>query len=372
MDYRRKPGGTEREALERIVCLDEKTGEVLWTDDWETHYREIMQSYETGPRATPSIDGDRVYAIGAVGHIRCVNLETGDLIWSKDSREEYNITIPIWGIASSPIVDGEKVIFITGGDSNDQVKAFNKMTGEVIWSALPTDYELGYSQPVIFEAGGVRQLIIWNPKGIHSLNPETGEVYWTHPMQVRGQMAIATPIMSGSKLLVSSFYSGTVLMELDENKPTAKLLWEIKGKGEMPDKTEGLHSVITTPIIEGDYFYGTCSYGEFRGLSLTTGERLWVSDKLTRQGRWGSAFLVKHEDRYFMVNDVGELMIVKFTPEGPDVISRTQLIEPDTNSGFGPGRLFASTVNWVHPAYANRHVIIRNDQEILRASLEKK
>lgn len=373
MDYKPKPGTTLMEANERVICLDEKTGDLIWQDGWETHYREIMQSYHTGPRATPTIDGDRVYAMGAAGNIRCLDMKTGKLIWSKDCRAEYKTTVPIFGMSSSALVDGNKVIFITGGDhgSNAQLKAFDKMTGKEIWHALPANYELGYSQPMILEAGGKRQLIIWDPKALHSLNPETGEVYWSEPMAVAGAMAIATPVKSGNKLLVSSFYSGSMPMELDSSKPAATKIWAIKGKGELPDKTEGLHAVITTPIIEGDYFYGTCSYGMFRGLKLSTGERVWANDKLIRQGRWGSAFLVKNGDRYFMNNDDGDLLIMKFTPEGPIEIDRTKLIAADTNSGFGPRRLYASTVNWVHPAYANKHIIVRNDHEILRASLEK-
>ena len=126
---------------------------------------------------------------------------------------------------------------------------------------------------------------------------------------------------------------------------------------------------MTTPIVEGSHFYGTCSYGELRGLSLNDGERLWENKELTRQGRWGSMFWVKNGDRYFVNNDLGELLIVRFAPTGPELIDRAKLIEPDTHCGFGPRRFFDDVVNWVHPAYANRHVIIRNDSEIRRVSL---
>ncbi len=371
MDYKAKPDSTLMEALERVVCLDEITGETIWENGWETHYREIMQSYHTGPRASPTIDGDRVYTLGAAGTIRCIDMATGKTIWGKDCREDYDTTIPIFGMSSSALVDGDRAIFITGGEGGGQVKAFNKLTGEEIWRALPTDYELGYSQPIIFESGGVRQLIIWDIQALHSLNPVTGEVYWSVPHRVQNVMAIATPVKSGNYILVSSFYSGSMLVELDPAKPGAKKVWEVKGKSEMPTKTVGLHSVITTPVIEEDYFYGTCSYGMFRGLKLMTSERVWENDKLSRQGRWGSGFLVKHGDKYFFNNDNGDLLILKLTPEGPIEIDRTHLIDPDTNSGFGPRKLFASTVNWVHPAYANKHIVIRNDHEILRASLEK-
>ncbi|MAV36174.1 MAG: pyrrolo-quinoline quinone [Planctomycetaceae bacterium] len=371
MDYRPKPDTETAEAIERVICVDEATGKLLWADEWETHYREIMGSYRTGPRATPTIDGDRVYAIGAVGHIRCLDLPSGKLIWSKDSRAEYELLPPTFGISTAPIVDGDLVIFATGGKQREQLRAYDKLTGREVWKAVSVNYELGYSQFVIYEHAGARQLIYWDPQSLRSLDPQTGKVYWNVPMVVRGAMAIATPVKSGSKLLVSSFYSGSMLVELDDSRPRAKRLWHIQGSGERPNQTLGLHSVITTPIIQGDYFYGTCSYGEFRGLNLTTGKRIWTNEKLTRQGRWGSAFLVAQRDRYFMINDVGELLIMRFSPTGPEEIDRTKLIDPDTESGYGPQRYFNSVVNWCHPAFANRHVIIRNDHEMFRTSLAK-
>ena len=160
-----------------------------------------------------------------------------------------------------------------------------------------------------------------------------------------------------------------MLLRLHDTEPAADVVWKVGGKGERPQQTRGLHAMITTPIIEGDHFYGTGSYGELRGLRLSDSERLWTSDKLTRQGRWGAMFWVKQGDRYFVNNDVGELLIMQFTPEGPIELDRVQLIEPNTDCGYGPRRFAAAMVNWVYPAYANRHIVIRNDSEILRASL---
>lgn len=371
MDYRPKPETKRAEAIERVICLDEETGELLWKHEWETHYREMMDSYNTGPRATPTIDGDLVFAIGAAGHIRCLDLTSGKLQWEKDSRREYQLTPPTFGTSTAPIVEGDLVIFATGGPDQEQVRAFNKHTGEEIWKAIHANYELGYSQFIVYEHAGARQLIYWDPQALRSLNPQTGKLYWEVPMDVGGAMTIATPVKSGSRMLVSSFYSGSMLVDLADDRPAAKKRWHIKGTSEFPKGTAGLHAVITTPIIEGDYFYGTCSYGEFRGLELSTSERIWTNKDITRQGRWGSAFLVRHKDRYFMTNDVGELLIIRFSPDGPQVIDRTQLIEPDTESGYGRRKYANSIVNWCHPAFANKHVIIRNDHQLIRASLAK-
>ena len=371
MDYFPKPGTETAEAIERIICLDERTGEQRWVDQWDTDYREVMGSYRTGPRATPTIDGDRVYTLGAVGHIRCNDVNSGELIWSIDSREKYKLLVPVFGTSIAPIIDGDLVIYAPGGQDSPQVRAYNKMTGEEVWNACHATYDLGYSQLVIFEHAGVRQLIYWDPQFLRGLNPQTGKIYWEVPMTCKSAMCIATPIKSESQILVSSFYDGSMLVQLDDDKPAAKMVWHVKGQGERPHQTFGLHSVITTPIIEGDFFYGTCSYGEFRGLRLSDSERVWENKEITRQGRWGSAFLVAHQDKYFMANDDGELLIIRFSPDGPEVIDRTKLIEPDTESGYGAKRFANAMVNWCHPAFANKHIIIRNDHQILRVSLEK-
>lgn len=370
MDFLPKNDPDDGEVIERVVCLDEVTGETLWTDEVATHYREVMKSYRTGPRATPTIDGERVYTLGSVGHIRCLDLATGKELWSRDSREEYSLTPPVWGTSTAPIVEGDLVIYATGGSNREQVRAFNKVTGEEVWKACPANYELGYSQFFAIDHAGCRQLIYWDPQSLRSLNPATGEIYWSVPMNTKSAMSVATPVKSGSKLLVSSFYSGSMLVQLDDEKPTATKIWHVQGRGERPNQTEGLHCVITTPVIEGDYFYGTCSYGELRGLELSTSERLWENKELTRQGRWGSCYFVKNGDRYFVFNDEGELLILRLSAEGPELVDRTKLIEPDTESGWGARRFANSIVCWVHPAFANKHVVVRNDHEIIRVSLE--
>jgi hypothetical protein len=183
-------------------------------------------------------------------------------------------------------------------------------------------------------------------------------------------MALARPVLIGERLLVSGFYNGSMLVKVTPTGP--KVLWKKGGHGERPNQTLSLHAVITTPIVEGNHFYGTCSYGELRGLRLVDGERVWERRDVTRQGRWGSMFWVKNGDRYFVNNGLGELLIMRFTPSGADVLDRTKLIEPDTHCGYGPRRFADALVNWVQPAYANRHVIIRNDSEVRRLSLEAK
>jgi outer membrane protein assembly factor BamB len=352
-----------KKGMERTLCLDEKSGKILWTREWEVDYRGI--SYDTGPRATPTVDGDRVYVVGGSGRLLCLNTQTGAVIWQRDYVREYGTQMPPWGIANAPLVDGDRLIAIVGGQPDALVMAFDKMTGKEKWRALSSDSEQGYSQPVIAEAGGIRQLIIWHPAAISSLDPVTGKTYWQRPFQIQLGASVATPVLSGSRLLISSFNHGSMLLDLGGGK--ASLIW--KGKSDSEINTDGLHALINTPVIDGDYIYGICSYGQFRCLSLKTGERIWETMEVMKEkARWASGFIIRHGGRYFINNDRGELIIAKLSPKGYQEISRTQLIKPTSSPG---NRRELSAVNWSHPAYANRHVIARNDEEIISVSLEK-
>lgn len=372
LDWVKKEGTRAMEGIERLVVLDEQTGAQLWEHSWPVGYGRIMASYAIGPRATPTVDGDLVFVMGAVGDLLALEVETGKVVWSKDFVADYDATIPIWGTTSSPLVEGDLLIAVAGAEPNGKVVAYDKKTGQERWRALSSDYEMGYPQPVVFEVGGKRQLIVWDPKFINSLDPRTGKIHWQQPFDVKGGMSVTTPVLSDGHLLVSQFYGGSMLLELSESEPAATLAWKGKSKSEMPGETDGLHSLITTPIIEGNTIYGVCSYGELRALDLDTGQRLWVSDEMARPGRWGAAFLVKNGDRYFVNNDVGDLILARFTRDGYVEIDRTHLIEPTSSAGFGPRRFADADVNWSHPAYANRHIVARNDRVVLRASLAAK
>ncbi len=348
---------------ERALALDEKSGKILWTREWPADYRGI--SYAYGPRATPTVDGDRVYFVGGAGVLLCLNPATGAVIWQKDYVKDYQTDIPGWGITSAPVIYGRLAIAIVGGKPDAKVVAFDKLTGKEIWRSLESTSEQGYAQPVILEAGGVRQLIIWHPKAVASLNPEDGSVYWEHEFNIHMGMTLATPVLSGSQLLVSSFYNGSMLLEVLGRR--SAVTW--RGKSQSEIDTDGLHAVVNTPVIDGDYIYGICSYGQFRCLRLKTGERVWETLDVTKEkARWASGFIVRHGDRYLINNDRGELIIAKLSPKGYQEISRTDLIKPTSNPG---NRRALGAVNWTHPAYVNRHIITRNDEEIISVSLKR-
>jgi outer membrane protein assembly factor BamB len=348
---------------ERVLCLNEKDGAILWKHEYDCPY---AISYAAGPRATPLVSGGKVYTLGAEGNLLCLDATDGKVIWSRDFKRDFGVNTPTWGFAGHPLLDGRKLICLVGGEGSVAV-AFDKDSGKEIWRAL-TAREPGYCPPTIITAGGTRQLIIWHPEAVNSLDPETGRLLWSHPWQVRSGLCIATPRLAGDLLLLSSFYTSSKCFRLDASEPKAAIAWE--GRSISERNTDTLHSLMSTPFIEGDYIFGICSYGQLRCLKLATGERVWESLEATgstgdpgrQTNRWKNAFIIKNGGRFFLANESGDLIIAKLTPAGYEEISRAHLLEP-TNTD--PRR----AVVWSHPAFANRCVFMRNDREVICASL---
>ena len=342
---------------ERVLCLNETDGKILWQHDYECPY---TVSYASGPRVTPAVADGKVFTLGSEGNLLCLDAEKGAILWSRDFKKEFGIKTPVWGFAGHPLVDGKKVICLAGGNGSVAV-AYDKDTGEERWRAL-TAKEPGYAPPMIYEFGGKRQLVIWHPEAVNALDPETGKVFWTYPLtpSVRSGMAIPSPRQVGDLLFLTSFYNGSLLLRVGAGQPT--LVWQSKKVSEMD--TDGLHSVMATPLIENGYIYSPCSYGQFRCLKLENGERLWETFEPTsgKSARWGHAFIIKHDKRSFIFSEKGDLILARLTPEKYEELSRAHLLDPVSRD---PGR----PVVWSHPAFANKRVYARNDKEIVCVSL---
>jgi outer membrane protein assembly factor BamB len=354
---------------ERVLCLKESDGAPLWKHEYDAAY---TISYPSGPRCTPTVHQGKVYTLGAVGDLYCLDADTGKPLWHKNFPQDYHYPPAIWGWASHPLVVGDKVICVAGGAGTTAV-AFHKDTGAEVWRALTAE-QPGYAPPTLITAAGTPQLIIWHPEAVNSLDPETGKVYWSvpftdpagKPIKLNAGMSIATPRQAGDLLFCSCFYNGSLMLRLDQDKPGAKVVWRSKSDRETRDKTDTLHAVMATPYLKDGYIYGVCSYGDLRCLKADTGERVWATLKATtakeRPVRWGTAFLVAHEDRFFLFNELGDLIIAKLTPAGYEEISRAHLLEPTSVTA---GRDYV----WSHPAFANRSAYARNDKEIVCVSL---
>ena len=355
---------TKPKQVERVHCFDWETGEPLWSYTYDCVYK---IDYAAGPRATVTVQDGLAYALGAMGHLHCFDAVTGEVVWKKDLNTEYDINMPIWGIASAPIVEGENLIVQIGGTPAACIVAFNRKTGEEKWKAV--DDSASYSAPIIITHAGQRVLICWTGNNIAALDPETGTVHWLYPFpSTRWEIGIATPIFYQGELFFTNFYEGALLLKLASDGLDVELGWHRTGKDEQ--HTEALQTTMATPVRLGDYIYGVDSYGELRCLDAGNGDRIWEDLSAVRKARWSNIHLVKHPvasgNRVWMFNEQGELLITELSPEGLSIISRAKLIEPTRDQLNRRGG-----VTWAHPAFAYKHVFIRNDKELVCANLAK-
>jgi outer membrane protein assembly factor BamB len=362
----RKPGDKSIPVAagdERILCKDARTGSNIWERTYDCPYR---IGYPSGPRATPVVAGGKVYTLGAMGDLMCTDSKDGRLIWERHFLKEFEVTDPpFWGYAAHPLLDGDKLICTVGG-SNSAVVAFQKDTGKILWQSL-TAKEIGYAPPMIYTIAGKRQLIIWHPDALSGLEPDTGAVLWSQKYPVndktqRPEVTIATPIVSGDKLFVTSFYHGALQLQVTNGPPGARVVWDrhSTSKSELND---GLHSVMCTPFWRDDHVYGICGEGEMRCLDAKTGDRVWESDAAVgKLGLFANAFFVENQGRFFVWNDQGELILANVSPKGFEQVSRAKLLETSENTR---GR----DIVWCHPAFANRCAYVHNGKELICVSL---
>lgn len=366
-DYKIASGSVENDpgrrvnlsGRERLLALDAETGNEIWQHQYECPY---SISYPAGPRCTPTVDGDRVYTLGSEGDLRCINIADGSVKWKTNFKEDFAAEVPIWGFASHPLIDGDLLYTMVGGDGQGVV-AFDKITGAVRWKTL--DARAGYCPPSMIQFGGEQQLIIYHPEGVVSLDPIDGSQFWTIPIAPLYDMSINRPMVDGSKMYVSGIRTQAMLIALNPNEPSAKEEWFEDGK-------QAVHCANSTPMFVDGVVYGTdCNEGSLIAVDAKDGSRLWstfaaTQPNETRFVKHGTAFLTRigETNQYLILSEIGDLIVAKLTRDGYEELGRKHILEPT-------GEAFGRDVLWSHPAYVDGIAYARNDKEIVAVKIEK-
>ena len=342
---------------ERVTALDSETGETLWRHTYDCPY---SISYPAGPRCSPTIDGSNVYTLGAEGDLKCLNIQDGSIIWERNLKETFAIEAPIWGFSSHPLIVGDLLYTAVGGEGQGVV-AFNKRNGEIQWKAL--DSKSSYCPLTMLSAGGTQQLIFFHPEGVSSLNPNNGQHYWTVPVKPDYEMSIASPVVDGNRMYISSIRTEAVMLELDASQPAVKELWRGEPKN-------AVHCANSTPLFVDGVIFGTdCNDGDLVAVDGDNGNQLWTTFQPTKPDetryiRHGTAFItrIRNSNQYFLMSESGDLILANLSAKGYKEEGRFHVLEP-TSECFG------RSVVWSHPAYAQRTLFTRNDEEIVAVSL---
>jgi prepilin-type processing-associated H-X9-DG protein len=328
------------EDKESVICLDASNGKTIWEQSYDhaPHEGHVTQ-FGTGPRATPLIDGDRIYTIGVAGKMHALNKKNGTVLWSHDLWTEFAGNKLQHGYSSSPIAYKDTIITLVGGEGQSIV-AFNKKDGSVAWKGL--DFTNSYSTPKIFDVGGQDQLITFMAEALIGIDPANGELQWEFPHANQYGQNVAMPVMVDGHLFLSSIEAGAKGLKLtrDAGKTKIEEVWSTR-------KIQFYH---VSTVRDGDYVYGsTGSQVSFiSAVNVKTGEIAW------RERGFAKANVLFADGRLIILDEDGKLALTTASPTGLTVHSQVELMEK---------------VAWTVPTIVGKTMYVRDKVHIMALDL---
>ncbi|HJT34222.1 MAG TPA: PQQ-binding-like beta-propeller repeat protein [Pirellulales bacterium] len=319
---------------ELIVCYQVPTGRPLWSHANRVRFKDPTGD---GPRATPTIDGQRVYALGATGILDCLDGATGELLWTHDTLAEHDLKNLEWGKSNSPLIYDELVI-VTGGKSADgksgpSLIAFDKTSGEQVWQAGHDN--AAYCTPELAVLADRSQIVIVNAGSVSGHDPTDGKLLWEYAWP--GQWPkVSQPVpLDGERLLVTAGYGlGAVLLKVEGDAESSLSPAEVW-------KSKKMKPQFANVVLRDGFIYGLDD-GVLACVGLANGERRW------RKGRYGHGQILLVGDVLLIQAESGEVVLVEASPRRHHELTRFAAIEGKT---------------WNNPALSGRRLLVRNDQE---------
>jgi outer membrane protein assembly factor BamB len=337
-------------ARECVRCLDEKTGKELWQHAYDVTYPDwaFDPKQNSGPNSTPIVKSGKVYTFGQMGDLFCRDAVKGSVLWHRNLMKDFG-TKEFCG-TPSPLIEGSLLILPVGADGGANVVAFDVGTGKEVWRALDDPWT--YASPLVINAGGQRQLIVWTPKAVTSLDPASGKTWWREDIDTTNQYGSATPMQRGDKLLVSG-----LMFQLESAKPAATVLWP-----ESRSAPKVVLSACSISLLQDGCVFSGKTNGHLVCLDGGDGKTLWDTDQVTGKGQGATIHLTPNGDSALIFTDQGNLIRARLTREGYQQLSRVHVVDPV--QPFAGHKII-----WPPPAYANGHIFIHNGSELVCASL---
>jgi outer membrane protein assembly factor BamB len=321
---------------ELVVCYELATGKPLWAHADRCRFEEVLAG--VGPRATPTIDEGRVYAMGALGTLNCLDGATGKVIWTRDVLTENKADNLQWGKSCSPLVVDDLVVINAGGTNDRSLVAYDKRTGEPVWHG--GDDPASYSSPMLVTLGGVRQVAIVNQQSVAGHDPATGRVLWRYDWPGEMPKCSQPVCVDAERLFVSAGYGiGSAMLKIgpanSDGKQAVEQIW--------PDRSvRNLRSKFANMILRDGFIYALDD-GILSCLEAATGKRQW------KGGRYGHGQLLLVGDLLLVqAEDPGDLLSVEATPERHTELGRIPALAGKT---------------WNNPAMSGRNLLVRNHEE---------
>ncbi len=322
----------QRGEFETVVCYSAATGDELWTHQDNVRFVETISG--AGPRATPTFDNGRLYALGAKGRLNCVNPVTGAVIWSRDAAAESGAKLPAWGFSASPLVVDGLVTVITGGPDK-AVVAYNAVTGDHAWSA---GNGFSYASTHFARLDGVDQLLLVTANGAAGLDPTHGNILWQHqwPLPSNANRVTQPTIVTDHDFLVGGYFgSGTRRISVTRNGD----VWHDKEVW-----TSGqIKPYYNDMVVHDGHAYGFDG-NVFTCIALDTGQRRW---RASGYGN-GQVLLLADQPMLLILSEKGEVALVQPAPDARHEVARMQAIQGKT---------------WNHPVVSRGRLYVRNGEE---------
>jgi len=339
-----------KDTLEYLSALD-----LQGNIKYQAQYGSAWNQSFPETRSTPTIDGDRIYLISGMGEVVCLKIDDGSLIWEVNANELYQGELHRWGVAESPLVVDDKVIYTCGGEVTSVV-ALNKLTGELVWQAESLGGTRTYVSPALFQQDDRQLVLAVTEFHVLGIKPEDGQLAWSfkYPMPEEGSSRRAgispnTPIIKSDEIFISKGYDMFgVMFKVGPEINDVKELW----------RTSVLDTHHGHYVFDGDYIYGSNwennSQGNWVCLEWETGE-VQYEEKWNTKGSilWADGMLYCYEERS------GNIALVNPTPEKFDIVSSFKI-----EFGTGP--------HWAHPYIKDKKLLIRHGKVLMVFDIEDK
>ena len=321
----------QKERRQFVIALNEETGEMLWETPLGNSYR---HGRGNGPRGTPTVNQGNVYALGGEGSLISVEAATGKRLWYTNLLNRFGGRNTSWGISESPLVDRKRVIVNAGG-SGASVVALDKKNGNLIWKSQSD--EAGYSSAVAAQAGGLSHYIVLTGEAAVGLRADNGRLLWRYERVSNRTANVATPIVRGDHVFVSSDYgTGGALLELTEDRGDLEAR-EVYFNRDMRNH-------YSSSVLVGDYLYGYSSR-ILTSMNFKTGEVAW------RDRSVGKGQIIYADGHLYLLSEDGDVGLVEATPDGYKEKSRYSIGRGDYPT-------------WALPAIANGKLFLRDQDRL--------
>ncbi len=334
---------------EFVVCLNATDGQEIWRFRSDDNYHEGQGG--NGPRATPTIDGDLLFTISAHGKLYALNVENGEKVWSHDLQRKFGSKMPRWGFSTSPLVDGELLLVEVGGKGEKSIVAFNKNSGDVVWSTHKD--KLGYSSPIAITVQGVRQIICFTGTKLISVSPTDGTIYWKYPWKTGYDVNAATPVfIPPDKIFISSGYDkGAAVLQMrvfvshDDDRVAVEQIRANRGAVRIEEiwKNRKMKNQFASSVLYDNYLYGFDN-SILKCIEADTGEEQW------KTRGFGKGTVILADGHLIILSDRGKLGLAEATPAGYIEKSSAKVL---------------NGLCWTAPTLADGRLYLRNEEEMV-------